>query len=129
LRQKRTLSVGYSLYILSRVGSPLALPSAFSSKRNGASGDLPDGHVAQNPVQSSEKNIPLRDLLKSALLNRYPVSQEGRIAIVTDVGYGMRWTRSAGRNHCADERRFADGEVVWSWRPDAGAKFRGLSAK
>ena len=22
----------------------------------------------------------------------------------------------------ADERRFADGEVVWSWRPDAGAK-------
>ena len=22
----------------------------------------------------------------------------------------------------ADERRFADGEVVWSWHPDAGAK-------
>jgi len=36
----------------------------------------------------------------------------------------MRWTQSAGRNHCADERRFADGEVVWFWRPDAGAKFR-----
>jgi hypothetical protein len=24
-----------------------------------------------------------------------------------------------------DEQRFlADGEIVWSWRPDAGAKFR-----
>jgi hypothetical protein len=39
---------------------------------------------------------------------------EGRIAIVTDVGRGMRWTQHAGRNHCADERRFADDEVVWS---------------
>jgi hypothetical protein len=26
-----------------------------------------------------------------------------------------------------DERKmFADGEVVWFWRPDAGAKFRGF---
>jgi len=25
---------------------------------------------------------------------------------------------------CEDERKMiADGEVVWSWRPDAGAKF------
>jgi hypothetical protein len=27
---------------------------------------------------------------------------------------------------CEDERKIiADGEVVWSWRPDAGAKFAG----
>ena len=25
----------------------------------------------------------------------------------------------------ADERSLADGEIAWSWRPDAGAKFRG----
>jgi hypothetical protein len=45
--------------------------------------------------------------------------QEGRIAIVTDVGHGMRWTRRRRETSGA----IADGEVVWSWRPDAGAKF------
>src|SRR5258708_23339952 len=33
---------------------------------------------------------------------------------------GMRWTRRLRK----DERKLlADGEVVWFWRPDAGAKF------
>jgi hypothetical protein len=46
---------------------------------------------------------------------------EGRIAIVTDVGWGMRWTlwlreTSAGR---------ADGKDAWSWHPDAGVKLAG----
>src|SRR6266481_8387374 len=36
---------------------------------------------------------------------RCPGPQEGRIAIVTDVGQGMRWTHIAERSHCADERR------------------------
>jgi hypothetical protein len=43
----------------------------------------------------------------SARTSAVPCSQEGRFAIVTDVGRGMRWThwlRKAG----------ADGEVVWS---------------
>jgi hypothetical protein len=31
----------------------------------------------------------------------------------------MRWTRKLRLTSVAD----ADGEVVWSWRPDAGAKF------
>jgi hypothetical protein len=31
----------------------------------------------------------------------------------------MRWTRSARKTSVRD----ADGEVVWSWRPGAGAKF------
>src|SRR5947208_8749482 len=34
----------------------------------------------------------------------------------------MRWTHIAGRNPCATSGVCADGEVVWFWRPDAGAK-------
>src|SRR3954451_9830987 len=41
---------------------------------------------------------------------RHPVPPEGRIAIVTDVGHGMRWTRLVLLTNGAD----ADGEVVWS---------------
>jgi hypothetical protein len=33
----------------------------------------------------------------------------------------MRWTLKASKTNDAK----ADGEVVWSWRPDAGVKFRG----
>ncbi len=50
-----------------------------------------------------------------------PHSQEGRFAIVTNVGSGMRWTRRAARR-TAHSR---DGEVAWSRRPDAGVKFAG----
>ena len=39
-----------------------------------------------------------------------PPSQEGRFAIVTDVGCGMRWTRHVKRRMTLR----ADGEVVWS---------------
>jgi hypothetical protein len=34
-------------------------------------------------------------------------------------GSGMRWTRV--RQQTTDAH--ADGQAVWSWRPDAGAKF------
>jgi alkanesulfonate monooxygenase SsuD/methylene tetrahydromethanopterin reductase-like flavin-dependent oxidoreductase (luciferase family) len=58
--------------------------------------------------------------------NQWPFSarftrQEGRLAIVTKrvVGCG-------GREGCETSAAEADGEVVWSWRPDAGAKFRGF---
>jgi hypothetical protein len=47
-----------------------------------------------------------------------PPPSEGRIAIVTDVGSGMRWTP---RDRKTSETG-ADGEIVWSWRPDAGVK-------
>src|SRR2546423_1553402 len=40
---------------------------------------------------------------------RHPVPHEGRIAIVTDVGHGVRWTRLVLLTNGAD----ADGEVVW----------------
>jgi hypothetical protein len=53
-----------------------------------------------------------------------PHSQEGRFAIVTDVGRGMRWTHISERSSFARTNGVcADGEVVWFWRPDAGAKF------
>jgi len=47
-----------------------------------------------------------------------PRSQEGRFAIVTNVECGMRWTQW----HRETNDVVADGEVVWFWRPDAGAK-------
>jgi hypothetical protein len=34
---------------------------------------------------------------------------------------GMRWTRSLRQTSAS----VADGEAVWSWRPDAGVKFAG----
>jgi hypothetical protein len=55
-----------------------------------------------------------------------PASPEGRIAIVTDVERGMRWTRVCQRAIFARTNdMIADGEVVWSWPPDAEAKLRG----
>jgi len=56
--------------------------------------------------------------------------EEGRFAIVTNVGSGMRWTqwcRSARVAPTNDAK--ADGEGVWSWRPDAGAKLCGMIHK
>ena len=50
--------------------------------------------------------------------SRRPASARGAYASSRTWG-GMRWTlwrrKTSGAN--------ADGEVVWSWRPDAGAKF------
>jgi len=56
---------------------------------------------------------------KSEISYRCPVLTKGRFAIVTNVGSGMRWTQVAAQTSGAK----ADGEVVWSWRPDAGVKF------
>jgi len=48
-----------------------------------------------------------------------PPRYEGRIAIVTNVGWDAVDASSA-----TDERGlFADGEAVWFWRPLAGVKF------
>src|SRR5882757_11476908 len=51
--------------------------------------------------------------------------QEGRFAVVTDVGSGMRWTRQRQARKCWTKDADADGEVVWSWRSDAGVKLAG----
>jgi hypothetical protein len=42
-----------------------------------------------------------------------PFSQEGRFAIVTNVGAGCDGRKGGIQ---------ADGQAVWSWRPDAGVK-------
>jgi hypothetical protein len=47
-------------------------------------------------------------------------------AIVTTREAGMRWPRQRrARWVVRTNGAAADGEVVWSWRPDAGAKLRG----
>ena len=53
------------------------------------------------------------------MIRAVPCPREGRFAIVTSVGRGMRWTWAARATSAAE----ADGEVVWSWRPWAGVKF------
>jgi hypothetical protein len=62
-------------------------------------------------VQShSEKffALPVGQIISTS--PRHPVSQEGRLAIVTDVETGC-----GGRKLCFDESTdLADGEVVWS---------------
>ncbi len=39
-----------------------------------------------------------------------------------------RWAGSGGREVPEDERRFSDGEVVWSWHLDAGVKLATMPA-
>jgi hypothetical protein len=52
----------------------------------------------------------------------------GALAIATKRWDEMRWTRAASGAFAPDEALFAYGEVVWSWRRDAGAKPVGRSA-
>ena len=56
--------------------------------------DLPDGLSADLPVQPCYEKffaLPLTQITSTILVIPFP--QEGRLAIVTDVGDGMRWTR------------------------------------
>jgi hypothetical protein len=99
---------------LSRVGSPLAFPSALSSKRNGASGDLPDGHAAQNPVQSSSQEYSASRFAKISIIesdvasHKRGVSRSSRTlstgcdgrrapgAIIARTSGGLRTVKSCG---------------------------------
>jgi hypothetical protein len=56
------------------------------------------------------KNILIFRIRKSVYIHSHPASQEGRFAVVTDVGCGMRWTLITPLTNGAK----ADGEVVWS---------------
>jgi hypothetical protein len=74
-------------------------------------------HFALSEIMSRpvDKNNPLPFFRNSCLLSAHPASHEGRIAIVTDVGSGMRWTREgSARGERADESILADGQVAWS---------------
>src|SRR5437763_887852 len=70
------------------------------------------------------KNISLHNSGNQNYNSRHPGPPEGRFAIVTMRWAGMRWTLwCQARFFVPDENARAYGEVVWSWRRDAGAKF------
>jgi len=96
--------------------------------------DLHDGHFAHayharfaRRVNASQPQLiavhpksaayvaPSRLDLRGVTANRHETSGAG-----CDGRQGVE--RASFR---ADERQLADGEVVWSWRPWAGAKFAG----
>jgi hypothetical protein len=80
-----------------------------------------DGKISKNLSSPPAKNIPLSPSGKSALPTRPSHPMRGALRDVTNA----RWD-AVDAEACEDERKMiADGEVVWSWRPDAGAKFAG----
>jgi hypothetical protein len=54
--------------------------------------------------------MPLDGRVETGILLFGPVPKEGRFAIVTDVGCGMRWTPIVPLTNGTK----ADGKVVWS---------------
>ena len=93
---------------------------------NGIKLICPDGQKFRfSEIVSSPKikNISLFQKCKSWHLFGQPGPHEGRFAIVT-----MRWAGAAmdalasGVFFAPDENAEAYGEVVWSWRRDAGVK-------
>jgi hypothetical protein len=86
---------------------------------------LPDGQSAHaNHAQFARRaNMPHAMALAASGKSEAPFRasrglEEGRFAIVTNVGSGMRWTRPRVRR----SSRLRYGEVVWSWRSNAGVK-------
>jgi hypothetical protein len=67
------------------------------------------------------KNISLFPKPKSVVCSQPSRLDQRGVRVVTDVGCGMRWTLWRRKTSGA----IADGEDVWSWRPDAGAKVCG----
>jgi hypothetical protein len=78
--------------------------------------DLPDGPLGGPRVQPRfQKYLSFHLSQITGLSRAIPFPIEGRFAIVTSVGFGMRWTAASSRGSAArtsDEA--ADGEVVWS---------------
>ena len=95
---------------------------------------LPQGEreeIAQLICPSGRFSAPLSSPLRKNILfyrsanQSYipPVpSHRGALARSSRTRGGMRWTRGGAFDDGAD---LADGEVVWSWRLDAGVKSRG----
>ena len=61
---------------------------------------------------------------ESVISSRCPASARGAYAS-SRTWSGMRWTRQWRKTSGTE----ADGEVVWSWRPDAGAKVRRVTCE
>ena len=76
-------------------------------------------------VQSARKKyFALHSLHSLASLSHPASSKRGVRAIVTTREAGMRWTLSRQALLRETTGEMADGEVVWSWRPKAGVKWR-----
>ncbi len=61
---------------------------------------------------------------------RIRARQEGRFAIVTNVGSEMRWARrSAAWFRPGGRTERCDGEIVWSWPPGAEVKWTGMMTR
>src|SRR5258707_9892151 len=80
----------------------------------------PDGQISKILSSPSHKNIPLNPSGKSPLRLRPSHPMRGALRNVTNV----RWDAVDAALAKTNARWLADGEVVWSWRPGAGAKFR-----
>jgi hypothetical protein len=77
-----------------------------SSTQRNCSTDLPDGLFGEIAVQPRlQKYFASRFGRNSFIDSHIPHPQEGRIAIVTDVGRGMRWTRQYRKTGEADRGR------------------------
>jgi hypothetical protein len=65
------------------------------------------------------KNISLFPKPKSVVVFAPSCSPQRGVSRTSRTWGGLRWTRWRRKTGGAD----ADGKIVWSWRPDAGAKF------
>jgi hypothetical protein len=80
---------------------------------------MPDGQIngpIDLPVQPLGEKYSASQFARNRFIDlRVPPRSEGRFAVVTNVGCGMRWTQQC--QACESVRTndaTADGEVVWS---------------
>jgi hypothetical protein len=87
------------------------------------------GQISKKLSSPFCKNISVFQNGKSGLKARCPVPARGALR-----GRHERWVRDAmdaaasGAQAQTNEVE-ADGKIVWSWRPDAGVKFCGVSCR
>ena len=106
-----------------------AAPTRFRNRSQGAGGDVgcfavvgqitfaSNGRRPRLVKPCSQKYSAFQNIL--IILYRLPSRPtKGALRNVTTRG-GMRWTRRVPLTRALE----ADGEVVWSWHPDAGVKF------
>jgi hypothetical protein len=78
--------------------------------KNSLSGPQVIEGAAQGNINFGISEISLDGQVETGILLFDPVPKEGRFAIVTDVGRGMRWTLIVPLTNGTK----ADGKVVWS---------------
>ena len=99
-----SISLPYSGLVIRDRVEPAPIP-AMSDRLNT---EVNEGRLARRA--NLPQPTPLISPPITCIFPRHPVPQEGRFAVVTNVGYGMRWTPWRRQTSGA----VADGEVVWS---------------